>query len=134
MAMEKIEWDGKTLALILRQGLETEGANFFTEKENPFQLGILAHRKGVELKPHIHKVVTRTIKHTQEVLHILYGTVEVDFYDEKGEKVKSSILNTGDTILLISGGHGFKMLQDARMLEIKQGPYVGIEEDKHYFS
>ena len=134
MAIEKIERDGKTLALILRQGLETEGANFFTEKENSLQLGILTHRKGVELKPHIHKSYTKTIKDTQEILHIEYGMVEVNFYDEKGEKVKSSILNTGNTILLISGGHGFKMLQDTRMLEIKQGPYAGVDEDKHYFS
>jgi hypothetical protein len=32
-------------------------------------------------------------------------------------------------ILLISGGHGFKVLKKLEMLEIKQGPFVG-EKDK----
>ena len=32
-------------------------------------------------------------------------------------------------ILLLSGGHGFKVLKKLEMLEIKQGPFVG-EKDK----
>jgi hypothetical protein len=64
------------------------------------------------------------------VLHIEYGKVEINFYNQRGEKIGSSILNTGDTILLISGGHGLTILEEAKILEIKQGPYYGVKEDK----
>jgi hypothetical protein len=55
--------------------------------------------------------------------------VKVAFYDD-GEKIKTTILNMGDTILLISGGHGFDMLEDSKIIEVKQGPYGGMEQDK----
>jgi hypothetical protein len=34
--------------------------------------------------------------------------------------------------LLAAGGHGFEMLEDTEMFEIKQGPYAG-ENDKTRF-
>ena len=128
--IEKVELQGEVFALILRHELNVEGVNFFTTSDNPFQLGILQHRQGTKIKPHIHRDSTRTIKSAQEVLHIEYGKVEANFYDQSGEKIGSSILNTGDTILLMSGGHGFRILEEAKILEIKQGPYYGVKEDK----
>lgn len=130
--IEKIEWDGKRLAIIIRNGFEEDGVNFFTSTDNPIQLGILKHRKSVEIRPHVHKSSTRVIDSVQEVLYIQYGKVKVDFYDEDGEKVMSDVLNRGDTILLIAGGHGFKILEDSKMIEVKQGPYSGVEGDKVY--
>lgn len=128
--IEKIEANGKVIALILRRELEMEGVNFFTEEDNPIQLGILKHRQGVRIKPHIHKSLPKTISDVQEVLHIEYGKVETEFYNEKGEKIKSAILNEGDTILLLSGGHGFNILEDSKIIEVKQGPYYGVGGDK----
>lgn len=128
--MEKVELQGEVLALILRHELSVEGVNFFTTSDNPIQVGILQHRQGTEIKPHIHRDSTRTIKSVQEVLHIEYGKVEANFYNQRGGKIGSSILNTGDTILLLSGGHGFRILEEAKILEIKQGPYYGVKEDK----
>ena len=131
--VEKIESQGNVLALILRHEANVDGVNFFTTSDNPLQLGILQHRQGTEIKSHVHRDSIRTIKNIQEVLHIEYGKVETNFYDQKGEKVGSSILNSGDTILLLSGGHGFRILEDAKILEIKQGPYYGTEKDKVFF-
>jgi hypothetical protein len=128
--VEKVELQGEVLALILRHELSVEGVNFFTTSDNPIQVGILQHRQGTEIKPHIHRDSTRTIKSVQEVLHIEYGKVEANFYNQRGGKIGSSILNTGDTILLLSGGHGFRILEEAKILEIKQGPYYGVKEDK----
>ncbi|MFQ5996125.1 MAG: hypothetical protein ACE5KP_00670 [Dehalococcoidales bacterium] len=128
--IEKIEWKGKTLALILRGDYEPEGVNFITPQDNPFQLGILKHRQGTRIKPHVHKKSPRTINDIQEVLHMEYGKVEVEFYDAEGRKLKSAILNSNDTILLLSGGHGFNILEDAKIIEVKQGPYYGTEGDK----
>ena len=35
----------------------------------------------------------------------------------------------GDVILLVSGVHGFEVLEELEMIEVKQGPYAG-EGDK----
>ena len=51
------------------------------------------------------------------------------FYKKNKLRAKSVIINKKDMILLISGGHGFKVLKKLEMLEIKQGPFVG-EKDK----
>jgi len=128
--LEKIQWQGQILALILRRELNVDGVKFFTSADNPLQLGILQHRQGTEIKPHLHPDSVRTINMTQEVLYIERGRVKADFYNKDGENISSSILNTGDAILLLSGGHGFKILEDAKILEIKQGPYCGVDRDK----
>jgi hypothetical protein len=69
---------------------------------------------------------------TQEVLYIKSGKVRVDFYDEERNYLESRIVEKGDVILLASGGHGFQMLEDSEMIEVKQGPYCG-DEDKVRF-
>jgi Uma2 family endonuclease len=38
----------------------------------------------------------------------------------------------GDTILLVTGGHGFEVLEEVEMIEVKQGPYVS-DRDKTRF-
>jgi len=130
--MEKIEWSGEVFALILRAGYEPDGVDFITSPANPLQLGVIKHQRGSRIEPHIHKSSPRTINEVQEVLHIEYGKVEAEFYQTGGKKVGGAILNAGDTILLISGGHGFNILEDAKIMEIKQGPYHGVEEDKQH--
>jgi hypothetical protein len=128
--VEKIEWNGEVFALILRADYEPEGVSFITSQDNPLQLGILKHHQGASIKPHIHKSSQKTINEVQEVLHIEYGKVEAEFYESTGKKVASAMLNSGDTILLLLGGHGFNILADSKILEVKQGPYRGIEQDK----
>jgi mannose-6-phosphate isomerase-like protein (cupin superfamily) len=69
---------------------------------------------------------------TQEVLFIKSGKLRVDFYDEEQNYIESSLLSKGDVILLAKGGHGFKMLEQCEIIEVKQGPYCG-EMDKVRF-
>jgi hypothetical protein len=128
--IEKIEWNNKVLALILRADYEPEGVSFVTSLDNPLQLGILKHREKSEIKPHIHKSLPRTINEVQEVLHLEYGRVEAEFYEPAGNKIGGTILNSGDTVILLSGGHGFNILEESKMIEVKQGPYYGVGEDK----
>lgn len=130
--IETIEWNGKKFALILRKEFKAEGVNFLTAEDNPLQLGILGHKQGTKIKPHIHRSSPKTINEVQEVLHIEYGKVEVEFYDAAGKKVADTILRGGDTILLLLGGHGFNILEDSKIIEVKQGPYHGVGEDKKY--
>lgn len=130
--IEKIEWKGILLALIMRRGLIPEVTTFYTPKDNSIQMGIITHPRGYEEKPHIHKRLRKVIYDVQETLEIASGKVEISFYSDKGQKVDTTILNEGDTILLIAGGHAVKALEDFKGIKVKQGPYVSLEEDKAF--
>ena len=60
------------------------------------------------------------------------GKLRVDFFDEQQNYLESRILVGGDVILLSKGGHGFEVLEEIEMYEVKQGPYAG-ESDKTRF-
>ena len=130
--IEKIEQDGEVLALILRSDYEPEGVNFCTAPSNPLQLGVIKHRQGHKVQPHVHKDTIKTINKVQEILHIVYGKIEAELYETGGKKFRNVMLSAGDTILLLSGGHGFNILEDSKIIEIKQGPYQGIDKDKKF--
>ena len=80
----------------------------------------------------MHNPIAREVVFTREVLFIKSGKVRIDFYDEEKSYIKSSILEQGDVVLLASGGHGFEMLEQTEMIEVKQGPYAG-DQDKTRF-
>ncbi|MEJ5227785.1 hypothetical protein [Thermodesulfovibrio sp.] len=88
--------------------------------------------KNYIIPPHVHNPVVREVQLTQEVLFIKSGKVRVDFYDDDKNYLKSTILEAGDVILLAHGGHGFEMLEESEIIEVKQGPYAG-EMDKVRF-
>ena len=56
------------------------------------------------------------------------GRCEMDVYDDERHLVSTHELGPGDVILMVAGGHGFRMLEDTTLLEVKQGPYTGLEE------
>ena len=58
--------------------------------------------------------------------------MEAEFYESGGKKIGRTVLESGDTILLLSGGHGFNILEDSKMIEVKQGSYYGVEKDKEH--
>jgi len=130
--VEKILHDGECIAIIIRAGLDAPGVTFFTEDSLSQQLAHMHHPKGKVIEPHIHNAVPREVTYTQEVLVIRSGKLRVDFYSEQQEYLSSRILGTWDIVLLIKGGHGFEILEDLRMYEIKQGPYAG-DRDKTRF-
>jgi hypothetical protein len=131
--VERIERDGRLSALILRQGEAGPGVTFATTDDNSLQLAAMKHPPGTRVKPHVHISRTRIIEDLQEVLHIRSGKAEFEFYNDAEQKTYSIILNSGDTILLVSGGHGVNILEDTEMIEVKQGPYFGLHEDKRLF-
>lgn len=130
--IEKIMNQDEMIAIIIRGTYEKDGIEFVTPDDYSQQLAYMKHPKGHKIKPHFHNRVSRTIFYTQEVLVIRKGKLRTDFYDRDCRYIKSVILNIGDIILLCSGGHGFEVLEDLIMVEIKQGPYVG-EADKTRF-
>ena len=60
--------------------------------------------------------------------------VRVDFYKTDKTYLSSKLLNSGDVILLSAGGHGFEMLEDSEIIEVKQGPFTGnIDKSRFEF-
>lgn len=130
--IETIIFKERTLAIVLRTLFHEPGIHFFTPKDFSQQLAYMNRPKDYVIEPHVHKLVPRNVEATQEVLFIKSGKVRVDFYDEKRDYLVSRILSAGDVILLAHGGHGFTMLEESEIIEVKQGPYAG-EEDKVRF-
>jgi hypothetical protein len=130
--IERIDCDGRLLALILRAGFRASGIQFFTPNDFSQQLGYMNRPAGYVIPPHVHNPVAREVQFTKEVLFIKSGRVRVDFYDEGQRYLESRVLEAGDVILLAYGGHGFEMLESSEMIEVKQGPYAG-DGDKTRF-
>tara|TARA_B110000008_G_C16544604_1_gene393771 strand:- start:63 stop:482 length:420 start_codon:yes stop_codon:yes gene_type:complete len=121
--IEKVEKNKKIYAIIIRANYSKEGIEFFTPNEFSQQLAYMKRPKGYVIQPHIHKKIKKEIKFTQEVLFIRSGKVKVDFFNEKKKFIRSKILKEGDIILLSKGGHGFKIIKECEIIEVKQGPY-----------
>ena len=130
--IEQIIDDQKLLSIIIRAEYKSKGIEFFTPDDFSQQLGYMNRKKNHIISPHTHNIVQRDVQFTQEVLIIKSGKVRVDYYDEKKKYLESRILNKGDIVLLAYGGHGFEMIEDSEIIEVKQGPYLD-EVDKIRF-
>lgn len=130
--IEKIIYNDEEYAIIIRNDYNKDGISFFTPDHYSQQLAYMKHPAGKDIEPHVHNPVPREVLYTNEVLFIKKGKLRVDFFNDKMEYQESKILEQGDVILLIKGGHGFKVLDEVEMIEVKQGPYTG-ENDKTRF-
>ena len=130
--IETIMHGGITLAIVLPADFRGNGVQFFTPSEFSQQLAYMHHPNGHVIAPHVHNAVKREVQFTKEVLFVRSGRLRVDFYDESRTYLESRILEAGDVILLAYGGHGFEMLEDTEIVEVKQGPYAG-DADKTRF-
>jgi hypothetical protein len=123
--IEEIKFNDILFAIIIHNNFSKEGVTFFTPDDSSQQLAFMSHPKGKIIQPHLHNPVKREILDTKEVLLIKRGKLRVDFYDLNKFYLESRTLSEGDVILLCEGGHGFVVLEDLEMIEVKQGPYVG---------
>ena len=130
--IQQIKHKKHLLALMVSNKFNAPGIHFFTENDLSQQLAFMKHPAGKSIQPHVHNPVLREVHYTQEVLFIKKGRLRVDFYTEEQKYLESRVLEAGDVILLIQGGHGFEVLEDLEMFEVKQGPYAG-DSDKTRF-
>ncbi len=130
--VEVVERSGLLLAIIVHQPVSEPGVRFVTPPELSQQLAFMAHPAGKAIAPHVHARVPRSLESTQEVLLVRRGKLRVDFFDDQQAYLESRVLAAGDTIVLVRGGHGFEVLEDVDLVEVKQGPFAG-EADKIRF-
>ena len=130
--VEHIAWNGKPLAYIIRSEIDPKETTFVTPGEFKQQVGFIVYSAGTEISRHVHRPVERHLHETSEVLVVRRGHCEVDLYNEERSLVAVRKLHPGDILILVGGGHGFRMLEDTVLLEVKQGPYTGVEERERF--
>jgi mannose-6-phosphate isomerase-like protein (cupin superfamily) len=131
--IETLKSGEQLLAIIVSGKFRDPGIHFFTSNDLSQQLAFMRHPAGKVIDPHVHNPVSRNVHFTQEVLLIKRGRLRVDFYNNDQEYLESRVLEEGDVILLATGGHGFEVLEEVEMIEVKQGPYAG-DQDKTRFT
>lgn len=131
-SIEQICWQDQLLCHIIRSTLPLEKTTFFTPDDHLLQVGYVVHEKGHEIPRHYHRPVERTIVGTPEVLLVREGHCEIDIYNDRNELVTTREVSAGDLLIVVSGGHGFRMLEDTVILEVKQGPYGGVSERERF--
>ncbi|HSE30665.1 MAG TPA: hypothetical protein VLA93_03705 [Pyrinomonadaceae bacterium] len=127
---ETIEHNGTRYAEVIWSGTELEETRFFSPSDSSFQFGLLAHKAGFIEPPHYHKPVRRVVDDLQQMFVVQRGVVAVEFYDDKGIRFREVILRQGDGIVLIHGTHAIRVIEDMQCLSVKQGPFLGAENDK----
>ncbi len=131
--IKNIKHQEQLLALVIPASHKADGVEFFTPDSFSQQLAYMHHPVGHKIDAHRHNHISREVNYTQEVLIMRKGRLRVDFYSDEEFYLKSYVLNAGDVILLINGGHGFQVLEEVEIIEVKQGPYVG-DIDKTRFT
>lgn len=127
-----LEWikddKGNTLAMIVRKECNPAKTQFFTPDEYNQQIGFVVYPKGGEVVTHMHLPVDRRVTGTSEVLIVRNGRAVIRFYKTDKTFVAKRELEPGDLVLLVSGWHGMDFLEDTVVIEVKQGPYLGVNE------
>ena len=126
--IEHIACNGTPLAYLIRAEIDPRETTFVTPGDFNQQVGFIVYPAGAEIPRHLHRPVERRLNETSEVLIVRRGHCEVDIYNNARDLVAVRKLSAGDILILVAGGHGFRMLEDTVLLEVKQGPYTGLQE------
>ena len=123
--IEIVSYKKKIYGIIIRKRIKLKynSIKFFTPRNFSQQLGYMNRPKGYKIPVHKHKKNIRRVTFTQEVLFLKEGLLKVNFYHQSKKFFKSKTLKKGDIVLLAYGGHGFEMLKNSKIFEVKQGPY-----------
>ena len=130
--IRQITHAGALLAIIIPAEYDAPGIHFFTPNELSQQLAQMKRPAGYVIPSHFHNPLPRAVEYTKEALFIRKGRMRVDLYDDHQVYVESHVLKTGDVLLLTGGGHGFEMLEETDIVEVKQGPYPGDVDKTHF--
>jgi hypothetical protein len=130
MSIEAIEYNGIRYAEIIWADTRVETTTFYSPPEASFQFGLLAHKRGFSEPPHYHKPITRTIADLQQMFVVQRGTLSLELYSDEGKLLREIVLHPGDAIVLIHGVHALSAIEDFQCISVKQGPFLGTEQDK----
>ena len=130
MAVESIEYNGVRYAELIWADTQVEQTTFFSPAASSFQFGLLAHQAGFVEPPHFHQPFRREIADLQQMFVVQRGVVAVQLFADSGQLLREIVMRAGDAIVLIHGVHAIRVLEDMQCITVKQGPFLGAEQDK----
>ena len=130
--IEQITDQEQVLCILIRNELIPAQTTFLTPPEYKQQVGFVVYPKGGEISRHTHVALPRQLVGTSEVLIVKQGRCLIDIFNDAHDLIATRELNKGDLMLMVGGGHGFRMLEDTVLLEVKQGPYTGLDEKERF--
>lgn len=130
--VEHITWSDQHIATIIRRDFMPLETTFISPDSYYQQLGFVVYPKDGVVVRHAHLPLQRHLVGTPETLLIRRGRAEVGLYAMDKSPLGTWILEEGDMIQLVAGGHCFKCLEDTIFVEIKQGPYTGLVEKERF--
>lgn len=122
----------RTYAYLIRAGWTPAATTFLTPDHLGQQIGMIVCAAGQEITPHLHRPIVRQVEGTSECIVVRQGACTLDIYDADRALVTSRALAVGDIVLLLDGGHGFRMQRDTVLFEVKQGPYAGARDKERF--
>ena len=130
MAVEAVEYNGTRYAEIIWASTNVAQTTFYSPAESSFQFGLLAHEAGFIEPPHYHRPFQRQIDDLQQMFVVQRGVVAVELFSDDCRPLREIVLKAGDAIVLIHGVHAIRVLEDMQCITVKQGPFLGPENDK----
>ena len=130
MAVEAVEYGGTRYAEIIWADTRVDQTTFYSPAVSSFQFGLLAHQAGFVEPPHFHRPFQRQIDDLQQMFVVQRGVVAVELFSDEGKSLREIVLGAGDAIVLIHGVHAIRVLEDMQCITVKQGPFLGPENDK----
>lgn len=128
--IEKITYKGIHYADVIWSNTVVDKTTFYSPSNSSFQFGLLAHKKGFVEPPHYHKAVKRVVLDLQQMFVVQKGIVVVELYSDSNKLIREIRLKKGDAIVLIHGIHAIRVEKDMQCISVKQGPFMGTENDK----
>jgi hypothetical protein len=121
--MDKIYNGHQLIAIRIRDF--KNGTRPITSEAGALQMLTLSYSQGKIIKSHLHTPKKRVTNNLQECLVVIKGKIAVDFYNPQAEKrIKSVFVKRGEAILILQGGHGVRIIEDAEIFEFKNGPFI----------
>ena len=133
--MREIIKDGKILARPIKQEDIKPGLISFSNDDEFLQVVAWGHyEKGKYLQDHWHNKFSRNAERTYEAVYVVKGAIEARLFDLELVPVETLVVNQGEMLILLESAHGYTILEeDTTVLEIKNGPFLGVEKDKTKF-
>ena len=127
-SVELIQSGDRVLCYVIHPEFEVTQTTFITPSDARQQVGFIVYPKGGVIRRHVHRPLERHLVGMSEVLVVRSGHAQMEIYDDAQQLVATRELFAGAVVVLVGGGHGFRLLEDTVLLEIKQGPYLGAED------
>jgi len=128
-----VDGSGCLLAYKIPPGVP-DGLAAYSDDDDFVQVLSWFYPAGKQLQAHVHRDVPRTATLTQEAVVVMQGRMRADVFDDARNLLTEVVIEAGECMVFLRGGHGYEILDDnTRVLEIKNGPFLGVEADKEKF-